>query len=71
MFALSGHPVSDTLPPTGDAPSADAVGEHAMRLSTTHCAKPQEKPSWDQELHAGQRDLNWMQTGCPLRTVRH
>jgi hypothetical protein len=59
MFALSRHPVSDTLRPTGNAPSAHAVGERAMRLSTVHCAKAQEKPSWDQEIHAGQHDLNW------------
>jgi hypothetical protein len=63
MFALSRHPVSDTLPPTGPCAkrqAPDAVGEHAMRLSTTHCAKVQEKPSWDQEIHAGLHDLNWM-----------
>ena len=56
MFALSRHPVSDTLPPPGHAP--DAVGEHAMRPSTTHCAKVQKKTSWDQEIHAAQHDLN-------------
>ena len=60
MFALSGHPVSDTLPPPARRHAPDALGEQAMRLSTMHCAKVQEKPSWDQEIHAGQHDVNWI-----------
>ena len=60
MFALSRHPVSDTLPPPAMRQAPDALGEQAMRLSTTHCAKVQEKPSWDQETLAGQHDLNWI-----------
>jgi hypothetical protein len=60
MFALSRHPVSDTLPPLAMRQAPDALGEQTMRLSTTHCAKVREKPSWDQEMLAGQHDLNWI-----------
>jgi hypothetical protein len=45
----------------------DAVRAHAIRLSITHCVKAQEKPSWDHEILAGQRELIWIQTERALR----
>jgi hypothetical protein len=34
-----------------------AVEATRFAFSTTHCAKVQEKPSWDHEILAGQREL--------------